>query len=438
MFVVLALFVFYILFFSIIIKKAHFFRLKNISTDFIILVFITKCFLGIISFELHEKTIKGGDMRAYYKDAEIIYKQLNSNIPINYFYMLLNIKRNDPKLKPIYDNLNHWDRSKPSLDVLNKRSIIRFNAISIPFSFNTPQINTVFISFLSTIGLLCLFKLFSSIFKYRDEWFFIGLFLLPSSLFWNSSILKESLTIFAMGVFLLSANRFSESKKTFLFIIFILSSVLFLYVKAFFFFVLFPFVLLHMYFNLFKHSAFIYFKKKNIIVYLFLLTVYLIVCFFYPTLSIFEHIKNKQLLFIDLNHKTTPRSGFEIPLISEFYHYVIYTPNALINSILQPQLLSFKSPFYIFPILENILLIGLLIIAFYNKASLKLRQKSIIISISLFLFICLIIIGFTVPIQGAITRYKAPLMPFVILLIIMIADPKKIKKKCRKLSISLK
>jgi len=105
------------------------------------------------------------------------------------------------------------------------------------------------------------------------------------------------------------------------------------------------------------------------------------------------------------------------------------TPIALINVYLQPQLISFRSWLFIFPIIENIDVLTILIIAFLYFKSPPTEARKYLIFVFLVWIIGGAIIGLTVPIQGAIARYKSVLMPFLLMSIISLIDWERLKSK---------
>ena len=104
-------------------------------------------------------------------------------------------------------------------------------------------------------------------------------------------------------------------------------------------------------------------------------------------------------------------------------------PIALINVYLQPQLFSFDSWLYIFSIIENIDLITMIVFAFIYFKSPNKKETNYLIFVLLIWIIGGWIIGLTVPVQGAIARYKSILIPFLLMSVIAIANWDKLKTK---------
>jgi hypothetical protein len=122
-------------------------------------------------------------------------------------------------------------------------------------------------------------------------------------------------------------------------------------------------------------------------------------------------------------------SFFEVHEIDHPFDLFKYLPIALINVYIQPQLFNFSSWLNIFPIIENIDVVTLAIFAFIYYKSPVEKEKRYLLFIVLIWVIGGWVIGLTVPVQGAIARYKSVFMPFLLMSIFAIADWQKLKAK---------
>ena len=80
------------------------------------------------------------------------------------------------------------------------RTVIRFNALVCLFSFGQYHVHTVFMCFLSFIGLAGIYKSFLPFLENKKKELFAVVFFLPSVLFWGSGVLKEGLILFGAGM----------------------------------------------------------------------------------------------------------------------------------------------------------------------------------------------------------------------------------------------
>src|ERR1051325_10007773 len=190
----------YAAFFIFFILKHRFFHSEVISKKFIAFVFILKVFCGTALWFIytHFYTDRStADIFKYFDDGKIIYGALFSH-PLDYFRMLFGIPGDS--LEQYYAQMGHWSRSF-NLGLYNEsRTLIRFNALVDIFSFGNYHVHTVFICFLSTAGLMGIYKTFSSFLLNKRKELFAVIFLLPSVLFWGSGVLKEGLILFSLGL----------------------------------------------------------------------------------------------------------------------------------------------------------------------------------------------------------------------------------------------
>jgi hypothetical protein len=138
-------------------------------------------------------------------------------------------------------------------------------------------------------------------------------------------------------------------------------------------------------------------------------------------------LRQKQLDFVYIGKNAN--SFFDINKLENKWDVLWLFPNALINVFIQPQLISFKSWLFIFPLIENVdvLFFCFLTIRYYKKPS-KHVALFLTLSILIYLFSSWLI-GITVPIQGAIARYKAITQPFLLLFIFSFIDWETLKEK---------
>jgi hypothetical protein len=77
---------------------------------------------------------------------------------------------------------------------------------------------------------------------------------------------------------------------------------------------------------------------------------------------------------------------------------------------------------------ENIMLIICMVISLFTMTKKSVNEKRLIYFLISFIFYLYILIGFTTPVLGAISRYKVPALPFVLIICLLMIDSQKIKK----------
>lgn len=191
-----------------------FFDVEGISKRTLSFVFILKIICGLILWSVYTFYYKDraiSDIYKYFDASKIMFDALKTN-PIHFFKMLTGIGNNAPEFLPYYDKMNFWSRQIESSIYNDSHTIIRFNTLVRFFSFGYYNVHTVFICFLSLIGLTAIYKTFYPLLQDKKQELFISVFLLPSVLFWGSGVLKEGLILFALGLFIYYFNQLFKFK----------------------------------------------------------------------------------------------------------------------------------------------------------------------------------------------------------------------------------
>ena len=143
------------------------------------------------------------DIFKYFDDSAVLYAALWDQ-PGDFFRMLFGIANDtDYFTERYYLVMNTWIREFENNVYNDSHTMIRFNAVLRLFSFGHYHVHTVFACFVSTIGAVALYRAVHPLFRTFERALVTGIFLWPSVLFWASGVLKESLLIFGLGLFLL-------------------------------------------------------------------------------------------------------------------------------------------------------------------------------------------------------------------------------------------
>jgi hypothetical protein len=147
------------------------------------------------------------DIFKYYDDAKIMYSALEKS-PSDYFSMLSGIGNNTFHFDTCYyEKMNHWYKRNDFGMYNDNHTIIRFNALLMPFTYSSFHAHTVIMCFVSFIGLYFLFSFFCYFQPGKDWLILMAVFLAPSVLFWGSGVLKEGILLFSIGGLLFSFKQ---------------------------------------------------------------------------------------------------------------------------------------------------------------------------------------------------------------------------------------
>lgn len=203
--------VIYIFLFSLLIYFAPFFnigpfnfkRIKGINLVFLLKIAFGLALVWIYTHYYTDR--KTADIYKYYDDARIMYSAWQKGDYGDYLRMVFGISNDSPHFDSnYYTKMNHWYRQYDYGTYNDNHTIIRFNALVMPFAFGSFYVHTVFMCFVSLWGLTALYRAFAGFLPYKTKALFIAVFLIPSVLFWGSGVLKEGILLFSLGFFMYS------------------------------------------------------------------------------------------------------------------------------------------------------------------------------------------------------------------------------------------
>lgn len=390
-------------------------------------VFVLKILFGIfltLIYTYYYTDRSTSDIYKYFDDSKIMFDALKTNLA-DFLKMLFGLDFDKEYFdKNYYTNMNFWYRKYESNMFSDSHIIIRFNAFVRLFSMGNIYVHNVFINFISLLGLTALFKFFKPFFIDKIRVLFYAIFLIPSVLFWGSGLLKESFILFGLGFLLLSLQQLFIHFKWYYLIIILLSFIILLYTK---YYVLAALIL--------PLSSYLIYNKimrnKLIISYLFAFILLLSLAFIAWILkgfNPFDLIVNKHQEFFRFNTIYPSNSSFEMPYLIDWWSVIKHTPNAWVNTLIRPYLWESKSPFVLISSLENLIFIGLFILAMLFPNRKNVNWFYVVFCLS-FVMVLFSIIGLTIPIFGALVRYKVPGLPFLAIALLFLIDTDLLKTK---------
>jgi len=210
-------FLFFLLFSSIlgyVIWNHPFFKLNEIPRHWSLVGFGIKVAGGTaltLLYTYHYTDRSTADIFKYFDDAKVMYSSAFEH-PIDFLKMLTGLGNDNSYFDLTYYNrMNHWYRHY-SAYYNDNHTIIRWNALVMFLSGGHFMVHTVFMCFLSTLGLIGIFRSFSDHSAPRP--LFLLLFLTPSLSFWGSGVLKEGLVLFGLGGLFWSLKNWLNGNAT--------------------------------------------------------------------------------------------------------------------------------------------------------------------------------------------------------------------------------
>jgi len=399
------LFIFYLIVFCWLITRIKFFTESSLPTRILIGLFLLRIIASLVGgyFNLYYSHFP--DPLFFHKEGIAEYHLLFTN-PKEYFINIFQDSRGNDYSRFLDTSNSFWNDTKSNL-------IIKLLSIFDIFSGKNFFINSLFYNFVVFFGVVALYKVFIKIFPYSSYQLIACIFIFPSALFFTSMIHRDGLTLLSLAMvvyhlFFLLNDHFSI--KRLLYILFFLLMILLL--RNFVFIALVPALIAWIIAQYKRKHAFVSFLSIYVIIAI------LFFCSGYISekTNLPKYVSERQLAFVEIAKEGASTITIN-PLYPNFASFLKNMPQAFNHALMRPYISEIKSALYI-PVVLEILLFEILFILF-----LFYRKKNI--SFHPFLYFCLffgltmfLIIGYTVPIIGAIVRYRS--IYFIFLMVPMV------------------
>ena len=395
------------------IRKIKFFQSEGIPTTWPIFLFLLKVIAGValgLIYTYHYTDIKTTDTWKFFNDSKIMFSAVHEH-PYDFFRMFTGFDGDSFELRIYYERMDAWLNT--NLLFNDNKTIIRLNAFFHFFSLGYYYVHVVFMNCLSFTGLFCLYKVFTRIIKNSAKEILLFTFLFPSVLFWGSGLLKDSLLIFGLGLFIYQFYLFTiDGLKVKRILLLLLSIGLLSIIKFYILILILPGIIGWL---LSKNFA----PKNSLSVIAILYILFFIVAFNFhylaPEYDLSAILYWKQFNFYGYANAVESKSLIEIPRLGFTPWSIIRNvPNAFFTSLLRPLITDIHhNPLILFAAIENLLILFFLVFTLFtfkkpDDSNRGFFWMSVFFIVSLFS-----LIGLTTPVLGAIVRYKIPALPFL-------------------------
>lgn len=348
-------------------------------------------------------------------------------------------------MKLLVERGNQWDAEtfKYTSNIWYYRSPSSYAVVKITtffdlFTFHTYSATALFFSLVSFSGMWALFSTVQKKYHFSSRLLAFGLLFFPSVIFWGSGILKDTITLGALGWLSWSLIRWVEDgKRHYMYILVFCVSFFVIYkIKLYILICFLPMVAFWLFLKSIK-------RIENIILRVLIVPILVLVFGLTGILAVNEITEDSRkyklnnlaesarITAYDIRYGWGARidgeGGYNIGLPDGTWQGMLTLLPASINvSLFRPYLWEARNPLMLLSALESILIFVLVI-----RLILKRRFKQI--AKDPFLVFCLgfsILFAFAIGIStfnfGTLMRYKIPFIPF--LLIVLSADFKKSKQ----------
>ncbi len=391
---------------------------KLIQITFLCKVFACFALYGIYTYLYADQGRENADIFKYYDDASIMYNALQNNAS-DFFSMLFGFDDSQQFKELYYSKMNHWYRAWERAFLNDNRTMIRLHGFMSLFSFHSLHINQLFSAFFSLLGLVGFYSFFEK-HLYQKYLAFSLLALMPSMLLWSSGMLKESIAIGVMGLFLHGLKKSLKNINFWGVVSMVILLIFWFFIKAYALFIALPLTVVYVINQNQKHPFKAYFFL--------LITLY--ACFVAtdllgPHLSVPRMLFKKQDDFIRLMHETGAGSILPFSTLKWDYTSVfVAAPQSLFNVLIYKLPCSFSGALELASLLENYALILVLCIIFYKAKWHFSQNKNIVLFAFLFVLLFFLLVGYTTPVLGAIVRYRVLGLPFLVFGLFCLLEPR--------------
>ncbi|MGI8583527.1 MAG: hypothetical protein ACR2KX_15115 [Chitinophagaceae bacterium] len=389
--------------FCLLLTKIKFINKAGIDKGTIIIFFLIRIVAGIINGYINLYHYQGTDAE-FFHQAGISEYHLLLNTPKEYFTNIFKNHHQNSGFLDITDSF--WNNLRSDLMI---KLLTFFNILSKGNFF----INTIFYNFLIFFGSISFYRIFINLFPDKKTLLILVLFLLPSLIYFTAGIHKDGFIFLGLGIscynlFYLIKDGFSLKK-----IIWILMGLtIIFFLRNFVLITLLPAITSWIIAE--KNKKFI--LQTFVVVYLFFIVLFFNLGSLHSSLNLPKYVSERQIAFVQIAKDS--KSAINInPLFPGFRSFLNNSPQALNHTLMRPYLTEKFTLLYIPAAIEIFIYPVLFLIFLLFRSRTKKPDAfiyfGIFFSLSMFLMI-----GYTIPIIGAIVRYRSIYFPFLIIPIV--------------------
>ncbi len=380
--------------------KTTFFINSGLSGKSINFLFTFKIIAGLAYIYIDTHYFHPSDIFGFFKDS-LDETNLLLHHPLQF-------------IKSIFQSNNNWNWdglfSTHSSYWNDLRNVFLSKILGIfnLLSFKNLYINSLLFNYFIFYGHIALYRSFSTVWQNKTIAKLIGCFFIPSSMYYLSGINKDSLFFLgaALIAFVLSKKSFLTNKKiNWGLIVLIFVGIVITFIERNFFFVaLIPAIISYYLSNAIK--------SKPIYIYVAVYSLFAIAFLSSPALM--QIACNRQADFLQLNWA---KSAIPVTILEPNYKsFITHFVSAVNIAFCRPYIWNSYSIFYFASAIEIIFLMGIIIISFFNivKNKINIFNSPFILFCVFFGVTALLFIGYTIPILGAVTRYRTAFWPLLI------------------------
>lgn len=406
-------------------RMALFRRVPGIGGPGLAALFGLKLLAGAALFVVYTQVYPDrstADIFKYFDDSAVMHAALGER-PMDFLRMLTGVGNDSPYFtERYYLVMNNWVRQYENNVYNDSHTMIRLNAVLRILSQGHYAVHTVFACAFSMVGLVALHRALAPWAKGMERGLAAVVFLWPSVLFWPSAPLKESLLMLGLGLFLWGALHSGRPRRPVI-LAAVIGLAVMLVVKFYVLFCLVPGVLAVL-LQRWRGGGI---GRYALATHLGAVVLVMVSGTLFPGYDVLELFRVKQKDFIGMATGVGSGSLVEMPLLGDgVWGFVRNAPHALYMTFLSPFEAADRGAVGLAGALENAALLLLPVLALWRRRSWPHMDRSALLFTCSFLLLLALVIGWTVPVVGALVRYRVPLLPFVGLLALLLVDTRRL------------
>lgn len=400
------------------------FSQNNYDFSLFLITLSLKLISGILLGCLYFYFYKIGDTIHYFDKSVSIASIFDTN-PSKYIHFIIYNKIDNQIINYLGNASTHLPRSIFFIKIL---SILNL------FTGSNYWLNSLYLSLFCFAGSWKLYSVFIRIYPENKIAIIFSFLILPSTIFWSSGVLKESILLGSLYFCIANlVESLQGNKKLFVRIIWIIFNIWLLFnLKVFVFAIFVPIILAYT-------ITFLFAKSKALALQLCIFSALFISMILTATnlhysLSIDYFLHELVAFHNEIIRNSIFKSSAENTGLLYFNHLTenIYSiaknaPQALINGLFMPLYKSKISWLQAITSIENVLL---LILSLWSFTILLFKKKYDFFKIALLVYVCICacIFGLASPNIGTLARYKVVYIPFFVYIILSNFRLESIKK----------
>lgn len=409
------LFIVYCVLFCWLIPRIPFFKKSGLPAKLLLTLFMLRVFVSIISAAINLYYLPISDSVNFNLFGIEEYHLLFQN-PHEYVVNIFHANSPQAYSRLLDDSHSYWNNLRTNL-------LIKMLSIFDLFSFGNYFVNTLIYNFLVFFGFVALYRVFVKLFPTSFYQLIIGVFLVPSALFFTSMIHRDgliflSLAMLIYNVFFIVNAPFSR-KRLIGAVFFLILIFLF---RNFVFIALLPALIAWLISIKFPKHAFISFLA----VYALSTILFFTSGYISPRANLPQYVVSRQESFIEIGkagNSTIPIKSLE----PDFISFASNAPQAFNHAALRPYFSEVVSIQFL-PFAIEIFLIEVLFVVFLTYHKKNISVNPLIYFGVFFSLTMLLMAGYTVPIIGAIVRYRSIYLIFLTIPMLCYTNWDRVKK----------